>query len=849
MPAGVRLFFSERLFLMKAATCTPWFRSLWLLLAASVACSELLAVTPTREEFALCGQWSETVFGQPKPPENLPGLVLLYQDVPDGVTRGKSWRGTPFQLGNKTYTHGLAFNATKHILVRLGRPADRFTAEVGLENNDDTRRGANLGCGSVTFHVLVAGKELFATPVLRLQDGARPLDVSLGGASEFEIRVGDGGDGRGWDQALWANAVVQLRDGTSLRLQDLPWAGESNANPYAISFSLGHQASQKLLLRWSRQISTAAADSSRRAVIYTDPASGLQVRVESERFSDFPAVEWVTYLKNTARTNSPIIEDLQALDSELLAPGSGSATLHWAKGAVASFDDFAPQETVLQPGVRLHFQPGGGRSSSQVMPFFNMARAGVGIMAAIGWSGEWAADFASGEQGAVSLKAGLALTHLVLHPGEEIRTPRMLLLFYQGDRWRGQNLFRQFVLAHHRPQLNGQPLVAPITCGNWGGTPAEVHLDNIRQITDQKLPLDYYWIDAEWFGKGGWYDNVGNWTLKTNLYPRGFKPLSDALRKSGRELMLWFEPERIFQDTPWQREHPGWLLGPRGDNALLNIGDPAARQFLTEFIAGRIDEFGLGCYRQDFNIDPLPFWQAADAPDRQGISEIHYVEGLYAFWDALRARYPGLLMDNCASGGRRIDLETLGRATPFWRSDGPRDPVAHQCHSYGLLAWVPLSATSEDRAGDDYEFRSSMCSALCLNWWVSGDQPAEKIPANFPWAWARRTLAQYLALRPFYYGDYYPLTAYSQSRDVWMAYQLDRPDLGAGVIVALRRPESPYETCRFALRGLDAQASYRLTNLDTGEKQRCSGSDLAGKGAAVSIFTRPGSILVAYQRE
>lgn len=110
------------------------------------------------------------------------------------------------------------------------------------------------------------------------------------------------------------------------------------------------------------------------------------------------------------------------------------------------------------------------------------------------------------------------------------------------------------------------------------------------------------------------------------------------------------------------------------------------------------------------------------------------------------------------------------------------------------------SATSQDRAGDDYEFRSSMCSALCLNWWVSGDVPAERIPADFPFAWARQTLEQYLKLRPFYYGDYYPLTPYSQARDVWLAYQLDRPEQGEGLIVALRRPDSPYETARLALR-------------------------------------------------
>ncbi len=809
----------------------------------------LLAVTPTQAEFTLSGQWVEAHFDG-HPVTNGASLAIAFEDVRDGVTRGRSWRGTPFQLGDRTFAHGLAFNATKHLRVQLGQPGGRFTAVIGLENNDDTRRGAAMGRGSVTFHVWVGGREVFASPVLRLADGGLPLDVPLDGAREFEIRVLDGGDGRGWDQALWAEAAVRLQDGTILRLQDLPRADAAPANPFLVSFTYDGRPSTNFLSQWPREVRASENDAApiRREVRFTDPTTGLQVRIEMAVFADFPAVEWVAYLENSGPARTPIIEDLQALDLALPLTTSGSATLHWAKGAVASFDDFAPQTTALKPDARLRLQPGGGRSSSQVLPFFNVEGAGGGVVTAIGWSGEWAADFAADARGTVSLKAGLARTRLALGPGETIRTPRMLLLFYQGDRWRGQNLLRQFLLAHHRPAKDGRPMNPPITCGNWGGTRAEVHLDNIRQIIEQRLPVEYYWIDAEWYGRGGWPVNVGDWTVKADLYPQGFKPLRDALRQSGRELMLWFEPERVYQGTPWHRDHRAWLLETGGDSALLNLGHPAAREFLTRFISDRIAEFGLGCYRQDFNMDPLEFWRRADAPDRQGLTEIRHIEGLYAFWDALRARHPGLLIDNCASGGRRLDLETVGRATPFWRTDSPRDPIAHQCHTYGLLAWVPLSATSQDRAGDDYEFRSSMCSSLCLNWWVSGDAPAERIPADFPFEWARRTLAQYLRIRDFYLGDYYPLTAYSQSRDVWMAYQLDRPDRGDGLVVALRRPDSPYPVARLPLRELAADASYMVTNLDTNAEITASGRELLDAGLEIAIYSQPGSALVMYRR-
>ena len=67
---------------------------------------------------------------------------------------------------------------------------------------------------------------------------------------------------------------------------------------------------------------------------------------------------------------------------------------------------------------------------------------------------------------------------------------------------------------------------------------------------------------------------------------------------------------------------------------LLNLGEEAPRSYLIELVADRVKQLNLSCYRQDFNIDPLPFWRQADAPDRVGMTEARYILGLYAFWDA-----------------------------------------------------------------------------------------------------------------------------------------------------------------------------------------------------------------------
>ena len=560
--------------------------------ATLIACLPSPAAVNTNE-FLACHAWAQRVFpsGTQADSKKAASIEVAYEDTHDTIARGRSWRGTPFQLGDQTFTHGIAFNSTKYLKVGLGRPGRQFNATIGLENNDDTQRGEVMGQGSVTFHVFVRGVEVFKSPVMRRKDGGKGIAIPLRGATDFEIQVRDGGDGRGWDQALWADAVATLEDGAEVRLQDLPSSASAAYNPFGISFNYGGTNSAVFLSNWARTASTPAqpGPGKHSALTYQDPASGLQVWIQAVEFTDFPAVEWVAFFSNRGSQDTPLIENIQAFDSVLPLANSGPATLHWAKGAVASFDDFAPQETVLKAGTKLGLQPGGGRSSSGVMPFFNIQGGAGGIVAAVGWSGEWLANFESNERGEVTMKAGLEKTHLVLHPGETIRTPRMLMLFYEGDRWRGQNLLRQFLLTHHRPQVAGQPLIAPITCGNWGATRAEVHLDNIRKMIEHDLPIEYYWIDAEWYGNGGWPVNVGSWEVKKDLYPAGFKPLAEALAPSGRKLMLWFEPERVHKGTTWFKEHPEWLLDTGGSSLLLNLGNEAARKFVTDFISQKID--------------------------------------------------------------------------------------------------------------------------------------------------------------------------------------------------------------------------------------------------------------------
>jgi alpha-galactosidase len=198
-----------------------------------------------------------------------------------------------------------------------------------------------------------------------------------------------------------------------------------------------------------------------------------------------------------------------------------------------------------------------------------------------------------------------------------------------------------------------------------------------------------------------------------------------------------------------------------------------------------------------------------------------------------------MLIDTCASGGRRNDLETLRRAVPLWRSDFAYEPAAMQLFTYGMAFWIPYFGTAINSV-EPYLFRSQMTPAVGVG--------LESGRIQDGYARFKHLIGQWRQVAGNYGGDYYPLTPYSTASTAWIAWQFDRPEQGEGMVQAFRRPESAYESARFRLRGLDALAKYRVTVLDAPGESEYSGQELAGKGLPVSIRTSPGAVIVVYRR-
>ncbi len=811
------------------------------------------------DDVALNVGWAERVFtGSPTGANHR--LRIVHEDVAGDTKVGTcaAVERPPLRLGDKTYTRGIGVNSRSIIRVTLAKSAAKFQAEIGLDRNVDRT------AASVTMHVQAGGKDLFATPVIRPDGTVRAVDVALNGANEFDLIVNDGGDGRGWDQADWCNPQVVLQDGSRVWLDDIARQTQVDAG---LPFSLVYdgQPSSKFLSTWRRTLDTATVNGATRTMVLTlsDPKTLLEIRVACRVYTDTGAVDYTLHLTNRGQQDTPIIEQLKAVDVGVLLGWGPSPVLHRLRGSTCAADDWLPFDESLPPGKRIEFGAVNGRSSAD-SPFFNVNWGSGGLIAAVGWSGQWRGSAEQGQDRRLRIQAGMERLRLKLRPGESIRSPRIMLLQWSGeDAWRGYNAFRRTMLNHIVPRIAGQPVTPPIAhlstsfyeLNNTTEANVLSHLESVKGLGFELLWLDAYWTRDGFPAGMGHYGFPIERVEPRDRFPRGLKPIGQAVHQEGLRYLMWFEPERVHPGTALTKEHPEWVISPSKDGGgLFNLGIPAAREYMTRYLNTVIKEYGIDCLRIDYNIDPLPFWDHLNKQDanRVGIGEIRYVEGLYRMWDDILKANPHLFIDNCASGGRRIDLETCSRSIPLWRSDNTCDmldgkletvdsaAVKNQIMSAGLNRYVPFSVVGQ-MGTTPYLFRSGFNAGIAF--------AQDCRPAGFPREQLRQAIAEGKRIRKYWFGDFFVLSDVTLNPKEWVVLQYHRPTENDGIILAFRRPASPYSAFDCEPRGIEPDAQYELTQAQSYEPSkatRVSGEKL--RRLRAEIADRPGSLLIEYRK-
>lgn len=811
---------------------------------------------PSVEEMALRDHWIRDHLPVPpagvtSAPASLPEAGLMVW-TNYGPVLCNTVNDRPLQIGEQTFEHGIYCHAPSKIQVFLPGPGRSLSSATGILSNSDSQGG------SVIFSVTVAERDVHTSPVQRRGESAIPLSVDLGGAREFLLSVGCAGDGISSDQAVWANAEVTLADGRALRLGDLALhdalsRSRSDATP-PFSFYYGGRPSDEILPTWKLQEQRDKSKSDRTTLVqtFTDPKTGLIVRCTIVEYAAFPTVEWTLSFKNSGDRATPILAGILPLDTRLERGEEGEFLLHHFIGSPCAPNDYEPLETTLGPGAGKRITTQGGRPTNSDLPYFNIETGSdCGVIAVIGWAGQWAAHFARDEGRGLRIAGGQEATWFRLRPGEEVRSPLVVLQFYRGDWIRGQNVWRSWMLEHNVPRRDGrilQPFIFVCNGNYYPGlmTDAATELQFLRGYLEEDIHPDYWNQDAGWYPcePEGW-PRTGTWEVDRKRWPNGIREVSDWLRSRGVKTITWFEPERVYRGTWLAENHPEWIYGGR-NGGLLKLGEPECRRWVTDRVDRLLTEEGIDFYRQDFNIDPLFYWRGNDAEDRQGITEIRHIEGYLAYWDELVRRHPNLLIDSCASGGRRNDLETLRRAVPILRSDyvgdfsrPDFDPLCEQNHVYGITFWMPYHG-SGFLTIDPYAVRSLMGPIVGI-----GVDTRRK---DLDYALLRKLCRQLRQVSPCYLGDYYPLTPYRKTADVWAAWQFDRPDTGEGLVQAFRRKDCVEPSQVFTLRGLVPDAFYAFENLDTGASEKRTGRQWVEQGLRVTLPNRPDAAVLSYHQ-
>lgn len=408
--------------------------------------------------------------------------------------------------------------------------------------------------------------------------------------------------------------------------------------------------------------------------------------------------------------------------------------------------------------------------------------------------------------------------------------------------------------------------------GEFTGATEQNQLDYQGRFVDAGIGYDIWWIDAGWYdchdpsdGEVDWCV-TGTWAPDGQRFPNGLAAVGAAARSHGAQLLLWFEPERVFPGTALDREHPDWMLdrpvptpppgaSPRWwrqrGSRLLDLGQSACRRWLVEHVGTLVEEYELGVYRQDFNITPLEFWEQHDEDEGSGLSENLHVQNYLEFFDALLERYPHLFIDSCASGGRRNDLETMRRAVPLHYTDyGYGEHPVKVDFQRTLYEWLPyfremtLSWDLEESTAagldaselDSFAFHCALAPMLGLSLDIRrlGDYDLDLVHKMIA-IWRR---AAPLVLR----GYYYALTPPGRTGTEWVGRQFCSADGHSGFVQLIRHARCKETACHVSLRRVRAERRYRFEEAESGIWRECAGNELAEDGFDLELAPRSGSI-------
>ena len=199
----------------------------------------------------------------------------------------------------------------------------------------------------------------------------------------------------------------------------------------------------------------------------------------------------------------------------------------------------------------------------------------------------------------------------------------------------------------------------------WGDPTEDKELPLIAAAA--KAGCEYFVIDAGWYAdiKEDWSPTIGSWQPSSSRWPHGLKFVLDRIRQNGMIPGLWLEPEVAGAKSVLAQKPDNWFLMRHGKRVfknsrlLLDFRNPEVRFYLDQVMARLVNEYGVGYIKMDYNVDSLQGTELNADSLGQGLLEHNRAH--LAWLEGILNRYPDLVIENCGSGGGRMDYAMLSR--------------------------------------------------------------------------------------------------------------------------------------------------------------------------------------------
>ena len=359
---------------------------------------------------------------------------------------------------------------------------------------------------------------------------------------------------------------------------------------------------------------------------------------------------------------------------------------------------------------------------------------------------------------------------------EVFKTPELALTFSdEGLSGASRNFHRwgrTYKLAH------GDKL-RKILLNSWEGVYFNINEPGMDQMMGDIASMggELFVMDDGWFGVKypRLTDNcaLGDWQVDRNKLPNGIGWLVEQAHKHGIKFGIWIEPEMTNTTSELYEKHPDWVIkaperdvvtGRGGTQLVLDLANPDVQDFIFRIVDDLMTENPeIDYIKWDANM-PISNHGSQYLPkDKQSHLYIEYHRGFAKVCDRIRAKYPDLTIQACASGGGRANWGVLPWFDEFWVSDNT-DALQRVYMQWGTSYFFPaIAMASHISATPNHTVFRTTSMKYRVDVAMSGRLGMEIQPKNMTEeekALCRNAIAEYKQIRPVVqFGDIYRLVS------------------------------------------------------------------------------------------